>query len=261
MQAHAAASGSWQTFNRRLLIQALRLEQHYRENDESGRTADGVFNQEDGSMSGWGLQARWQGQVPLIQDWSLPVWLQADWTSVRGQTRYQGYLQNNGQLLPFSAITGNRLSDRHLRLGIPLSPASAENQWQLVPFLAWSDQPWRRNLVQYSEDHQHHTQSWGWIGQWRLNPSWVLELSHQNALHQKSSVSAPALGFQANLPSGQHKRTAAALHLQASPRWGVQLGVSQTHYTNGASSETAGQIAPSSSTRHTQASAGLTWHY
>jgi hypothetical protein len=260
--AHAQSGEKvFQQYNRSIALQGLRTQQDYRETDTYGQTTDGIFNSERGHWLGTGLQARWQGQLGRV-----PLWLQAQTSRSTGQTNYQGYLQGGRNLTPYAARTGNVVAKRSLRVGWPvdltgLLPEPNKLQLQIVPYVDWAHQRWQRNLVQYGETYTHRTRSLGVLVQWQMAPNWVLEASHQQGRHSSASLSAPSMGFAADLGRASQKQSSLALHWQAHPRWGLQLHAIQTRYTHGASAIINNLQAPPSISRHTQLGAGVAWHY
>lgn len=258
-----AQNPNWADYNRSISLQALSLQQNYRETDTQGLTVDGTLNTENGNWQGNALQARWQGQLPLgtsNQSAHLPLWLQAQTAQASGQTDYNGYLQSGSTLTPYRARTGNTWRSHSLTLGVPMAWAQAPH-WQVVPFVQWASQHWQRNLVQYGETYRHTTLSAGLLTQWQVAPGWLLEASHQQGRHTSARLSAPTLAFAASLGLGHQTQNTFAVHHRPSPHWGLQLHVVQTTYTHGASAVVGGLQAPPSASRHTQLGAALAWHY
>jgi hypothetical protein len=258
----AQAQASLAAHNRTISLQALSLQQNYRETDTQGLTADGTLNTERGHWQGTALQGRWQGQLTLgaLATHSLPLWLQAHTAQATGQTDYNGYLQSGNTLTPYRAKTGNTWRSHSVALGVPLAWPQAPNL-QVVPYVQWASQRWQRNLVQYGETYAHRTRSLGVLAQWQPAPGWLLEASHQQGRHTSASLSAPTLGFAASLGLAHQTQNTLAVHYLPSPSWGLQLQAAQTNYTHGASAVVAGLQAPPSASRHTQLGAALAWHY
>ena len=254
---------NWQKHNRFIGIEAVNIAQNYREQDTQGLTPDGVLNSETGTWRGTALQARWQGQLGAV-----PLWLQAQAVQASGQTAYNGYLQSGNTLTPYRALTGNTLQQTSVRVGLPIAvpvtiPAD-EPALQLVPYVEWANRVWQRNLVQYSETYTHTTHSLGLLAQWRMfanHPQWVLEAGYQQGYQQSATLSAPSLGFAADLGAGVQTQSSLALHYRPMPAWSLYLQATQIDCTNGASPVVNGLQAPPSTKSQNTVGAGMVWNY
>ena len=76
LQPSQHCQAPWVAHNRQIALLGLGLNQDYRETDTSGKTANGVFNAERGSVEGQGVRGRWQGEVAL-GTLALPLWIVA----------------------------------------------------------------------------------------------------------------------------------------------------------------------------------------
>ena len=141
-----AGENSWPAYNRSLKAQWGALEQDYAELDRHNLTQTGILDAETGSIRGLTLLGRWQSK-------NLPLWVQLGYGQHKGQTHYQGHIQNGTVLLPFKAKTGNRITHTTAAIGFPIAigkpmaavvwvmrlPVFALNGSSTVPFWIW---PW-----------------------------------------------------------------------------------------------------------------------
>ncbi|MCX8517158.1 MAG: hypothetical protein ORN29_03695, partial [Rhodoferax sp.] len=157
-------------------MHAVSLGQNYREIETQGHTVDGVFNQETGTVGGFALQGRWQGELGVSMG-SLPLWIELDASASQGPTAYRGYLQSNGFLIPLTFTTQNHWQTTKLRLGIPVAQSRGSDnpanlQW--LPYVARQSSSWTRNLEQqYQETYSHQSWGAGLLVQWRWDGQWV----------------------------------------------------------------------------------------
>lgn len=265
-----SSAQDWQHNNRNLSLHASRTAQRYSEQDTQLLTADGVLDSEAGHPTGWGAQARWQGELDALG--ALPLWLQAGAERSSGQTDYNGYLQNGTTLTPYRAKTGNTWQSESLRVGLPLT---ADNwpQWQFIPYADWTHQRWQRHLVQYSETYTQRRQSLGLLVQWQPDwpdltgrpeegrKPWLVELGHQRSVSQQGRVNAPMLDFAAIQPLGPTQQTELRVRYAISPRWHLKLQAQSQRTNTTASAVVNGLQSPPSQTRQTQLGMGLDWTY
>jgi hypothetical protein len=244
----------WRDHNRSLSLQAVALGQDYTEYDTQGLTTDGILDTEKGAIPGWGVQARWQGNVA-----GLPLWLQAGYQESRGQTDYQGYLQSGATLTPFSARTGNTLTEAGLALGVPLKWSGQDAQF--IPYLEIGDQRWQRNLVGYGETYQSRSASLGLLTQWRFTPVWTFEASAEIGRLSHAHLNVPPLSFSADLDSAHRWRAGLGLNYQLAARVGIGAHWSQTRWRTQASDIVNGFQAPPARTRQDSLGVSLNWHY
>lgn len=250
--AHAA---DWPSLNSSLSLSTTALDQHYREIDSQGLTADGTLNTERGTVGGWAVQGRWQGALGPV-----PLWLQASTQWAQGQTRYNGYLQSGSTLTPFQANTGNTWRSHSLALGVPLAMAPGD-QVQLIPHLQWASQHWQRNLVQYGETYRHHSAGLGLLAQWAATDRLTLEAATTRRWQSRASVAVPALGFAAEQGRGTETELSFAARWHINQRWHLLASASRSRFQNGASPVQQGLQAPPNAHQTTRMSVGLGMSY
>ena len=244
----------WRSYNRSLSLQAVALDQDYTEYDTQGLTTDGILDTETGAVPGWGAQARWQGKVA-----GVPLWLQAGYQRSRGQTDYQGYLQSGATLTPFSARTGNQFEQTGLALGMPL-PLGGHDA-QLIPYLTFAQQRWQRNLVGYGETYRSCSASLGLLAQWHFTSAWTLEAGVEAGRQTHADISAPALGFSADLDNADLRRAGLGLNYRIGERMGLRADWSQTRWRTQASAIVNGFQLPPTRSRQNSLGVSLSWHY
>lgn len=243
----------WPDFNRTLSLRSVSLDQHYTEFDSYGFTSDGILDTEKGKIPGWGGQIRWQGQVA-----ELPLWVQAGYLTLKGQTDYQGYLQSGTTLTPFSARSGNVLTHLSLALGVPLAWT---NSFQVLPIIELSDHRWQRNLVGYGETYRSQTGSLGLLAQWRFASGWTIEGGGQVGRRFNDRVKVSELGFAAKLDHDPQWQTGLGLNYQILERVSVGAHWSHLRSRNQASEIVNGFQAPPARTRQNLLGVSLSWHY
>lgn len=204
--ANAQVGASWVTHNRYVEFGTGRFQQAYIEQDNNGRTSDGILNSETGGQNALYADVRWQ---------SLEGWL-VELTAERqsGPTDYRGYLQSGGSLTPYNARTGNVANQTRVQLGYALNAVHwsvMSAHWQFIPVVQFSQHQWERNLVQYSETYRFNAYAVGAIAQWQVRPGTVLEVQAGAGRTKSAKISVPALGFEATQPGGNLTRWQLAI--------------------------------------------------
>lgn len=220
---------------------------HYREPDPLGRVDP--LNSETGSIPTTQATLRWRGQLAQ----ALPdIVVQAQASYAQGQTDYNGYLQQGATLTPYSARTGNALHAYNLRVGLPLNAFTHKYSAQhIAPYAEYSWHRWQRNLTQYEESFTWQTTSLGVMALWPLADlgmpqfsRFLLEADLATGRTRNPHMSAPALGFAADLGRASTRSAALALHYAATSTWLLGLRYEARHMSFGASPIVAGLQYP-----------------
>lgn len=221
--------------------------QDYREPDPLGRVDP--LDSETGSIPTTQLTLRWRSQLaPALPE----LVMQAHAGYAQGKTAYSGYLQQGGTLTPYNANTGNTLHTVRLRVGLPLSVLTQQPWAQhIAPYAEQSWHRWQRNLTQYGESFSWQTNSLGVMGIWPLPElslpqlaRFTLEADVAVGRTRGLSMSAPALGFSADLGEANDKSAALALHYAITPRWLLGLRYTAHRRNFGASASVGGLQFP-----------------
>lgn len=233
-----ASAADWAAHNRNIALSATATQQNYRELDTQGLTADGTLNTERGTVGGWALQGRWQGNLGPV-----PLWLQAGTQWAQGQTQYDGYLQSGSALTPFKAKTGNTWRSHSLALGVPLA-FGANSDFQVIPHLQWASAQWQRNLVQYGETYRHRSAGVGLGLQWAATERLTLEAMAARRWQRQANVTVPTFAFAADQGRGKEDVFGLTARWQVGQNWFVMAGASVLRFENGASPVVQGLQAP-----------------
>lgn len=222
----------------------------YREPDPLGRV--NPLNNEVGAIPTTELTLRWRGRV--VQ--ALPeLVVQTRVGYAQGQTDYSGYLQQGVTLTPYNARTGNTLQALSLRVGLPLNAVS-QQQWahHVVPYVEQSRSRWQRNLAQYGETFAWQTTTLGAMALWPLADLSLPEMSRLTlevdaavARTRRPSMSAPALGFAADLGEAGEHHLALGLYYAVTPTWMLGLRYEAQRTNFGTSASVAGLEYPGAS--------------
>lgn len=225
----------------------------YREPDPLGRV--NPLNSETGPIPTTELKLRWRGQLAQ----ALPeLVVQTHVSYTQGQTDYRGYLQQGVTLAPYNARTGNTLQALSLRLGLPLN-AFSRQQWahHVVPYVEQSRNRWQRNLAQYGETFAWQTTTLGAMALWPLADlglpemsSFTVEADVSVARTRRPSMSAPALGFVADLGEASEHHLALGLYYAVTPTWMLGLRYQAQRTNFGTSASVAGLEYPGASRNH-----------
>jgi hypothetical protein len=220
---------------------------NYSEPDPLGRVYP--LDTETGSIPTTQVTLRWRGQLTE----ALPeLVLQAHASYAQGQTVYSGYLQQGGTLTPYAANTGNTLQNLHLRVGLPLSTL-IQQPWaqHIAPYAEQSWHQWQRNLTQYGETFDWQTSSLGVMGIWPLAElglpqlaRFTLEADVAAGRTRRPSMSAPSLGFAADLGEANSQSTSLAFHYAVTPRWLLGLRYMTQRHNLGVSASSGGLQFP-----------------
>ena len=189
------------------------------------------------------LQAMY-APLMTVADRDLPVMAQVRYRMTQGDTRYDGYWQQGGNLTPHRDVTGNRFEDWQVRVGVSL----ARGDVMLTPFAAFGGHDWRRDLAQYREDFRHEQWQAGLAAGWRWRPGleWLAELSAGRM--RQASIAVPALGFAADLGRGAVREAAAGLRWRVTPSSTLELRAERQSFDYGASAVVNGFMEPESRT-------------
>jgi hypothetical protein len=194
-----ANDATWAAYNRIITVNVGALQQDYTENDPHSLTTGGTLDTERGTLSSVELGARWQAE-------SLPLLLQANARRSNGGTHYDGYQQSGNQLIPYSATTGNIMSDYAVRAGLPIARSDSV-QW--IPFIEFQQHHWNRNLAQYTENFNHSAELLGVQLQWRQTADitvhpWSIEFEGAAGRMLSANMDASSLNF--DQPPGKSGR-------------------------------------------------------
>lgn len=259
---------SWAAYNRQLSVHVVSLSQKYRELDQYGKTVDGVFNQETGTVEGTAVQGRWQGELG-IRTWSLPLWFELDALTSQGPTAYRGYLQSNGYLIPHNDTTQNQWQTMRLRLGIPVAQTIGSDnpinlQW--VPYLALQNSIWTRDLAQYQETYSYQAWGAGLLIQWRWAQQWVASLDAFALDAGNTRTQVPRNEYVFNdFDENQYRQPQYTMSLGLSydftPSWSLQAQWQNTDTRHQESVLSNGNNAPPSRQTQQMLRLGLGWRY
>lgn len=222
----------------------------YSEPDPLGRVSP--LDSETGSIPTTQVAVRWRGQLAT----ALPeLLLQAHASYGQGQTVYSGYLQQGSTLTSYNSSTSNTFQTLRLRVGLPLS-ALMQAPWtqHIAPYAEHSWDRWNRNLTQYGETFDWQTRTLGVMGIWSLAELGLPQLAHFTLEVDMAvgrtrglAMSAPALGFSANLGEANGKGSALALHYAITPKWLLGLRYTAQRSNFGASASVGGLQFPGAS--------------
>lgn len=238
---------SWRAHNRYLEVATGSHRQNYREQDLSGLTADGVLDTEIGNQNVMSIALRWQFE----RGWLLH--LNAQHKS--GTTHYTGYLQAGNTFTPYSAFSGNRITQYGIDIGYAMNSSTwnfLPERWQIAPLLHYHQHHWQRNLEQYGETYDHRTSAIGALLQYQLRPGTVLEVQVMQGQAQPSSIRVPTFGFAATQPGGAFSEWQLAASQDAGSltgfeslkHWRITVRYTATRYSHAASSVVNGLQAP-----------------
>ena len=270
VQCMAQQPAFWAGYNRQLSLRAVSLSQSYREQDTSGRTVDGVFNQETGTVDGFAMQGRWQGELG-VSTWSLPIWVELDASASQGSTAYRGYLQQyNGYLIPYTSTTQNQWQTTNLRLGIPVAQSiGGDNpinlQW--VPYVALQSSIWTRDLEQYKEIYSHQSWAAGLLLQWRWAEQWVAWVDALAVEAGNTRMQVPIRepfvlqAFDQNQYRQPQYTLSLGLSYDLTPSWSLQAQWQSADTRHQASAKSDGLNAPPSSQTQQMLRLGVGWRY
>ena len=155
-------------------------------------------------------------------------------------------------LTPFAANTGNTLQTLHLRIGLPIN-ALTQHPWaqHIAPYAEQSWQRWQRNLTQYGETFDWQTSTLGVMGIWPLAElglpqlaRFTLEADVAVGRTRSPHVSAPTLGFAADLGEANSQSAALGLHYAVTPRWSLGLNYTTQRTSIGTSASIGGLQFP-----------------
>lgn len=237
---------------------------HYREPDPLGRVDP--LDSETGSIPTTQATLRWRGKLSQ----ALPeIAVQAQASYAQGQTGYNGYLQQGTTITPYSARTGNTLQAYNLRVGLPLN-AFTQQPWaqHIAPYAEQSWHHWQRNLTQYGETFTWQTTSLGVMALWPLAdfglPKFsriTLEADMATGHTSSPHMTAPALGFAADIGNASTRSAALALHYEATPTWLLGLRYEAQRMSLGSSPTVAGLQYPGSSNSLQSLAVSLGHHF
>ncbi|MBS7348775.1 MAG: hypothetical protein KIG95_01155 [Comamonas sp.] len=247
-----AGENSWPAYNRSLKAQWGALEQDYAELDRHNLTQTGILDAETGSIRGLTLLGRWQSK-------NLPLWVQLSYGQHKGQTHYQGHIQNGTVLLPFKAKTGNRITHTTAAIGFPI--AIAGGTAQVIPYIELGKNRWQRNLLQYKERYSTQTTGIGLLTQWRISKRWVLEAGAQLNRQHQATVRVDAFQFVSPYQSTQMRKFDLGLVFQINDRMHMGMHWSDNKFRSHPSEIINGLQAPPSRTQQQNLFFGIGWHY
>lgn len=246
IEAVAPAVRSWRSLS---LSQGI-THHNYREPDPRGRV--NPLNGETGSIPATQATLRWRGRLAQ----ALPeLVLQAQASYAKGETAYDGYLQQGSTLTPYSSHTGNTLQARSLRVGLPLNLVTQQPWTQhIAPYAEQSWNRWQRNLTQYGETFTWQTTTLGVMVVWPLAElglpqltRFTLEADLAVGRSRSPHMVAPALGFAADLGETGAQSAALALHYAVTPTFRLGLRYAARRSNFGASPSVAGLQYPGAS--------------
>lgn len=213
---------SWASQNKYIELFRGQRYQNYRELDTIGLTNNGTLNSETGKQDHAGIALRWQS----TEGWLLHFEAQRQ----SGVTNYDGYLQvANGNLMPYSAYTGNVSTQMSASIGYALNANNfsyLSKDWQITPLALLRRSQWQRNLVQYRETYDFNTFAAGALLQWRIRHGSLIELQAVTGRVSSANVNVPDFNFSGVQPGSNFSEWYIAI----SQDLGIMFGVD---YLNG----------------------------
>lgn len=186
--------------------------------------------------------------------------LNANYT--RGNDTYIGHLLQNGQ--PVQGTTNNKMTDVSFRLG-PTFDTSQNTV--LIPFVEIGAHKWTRTLNQFqTETYDNEYYGAGLLGQYAINPKWVIGTSAMVGETRHATISGGGLPDNAPLGSSNLYKLGVATSYNMVGNWYLNARADYLHFGYGHSAVYAVPggfvvIEPDSTTRQLSFMVGMGYSF
>lgn len=241
-----SAVADWQKNNRAISITSGLIKQDYQEYEKQSRVTNGVINTEKANIHEIALNSRFQSEKG--------VWLQGRISSITGATEYDGYLQNNTQLIPYVSVTDNAMLNVSANVGYALPVGK---KLQIIPNISGLHQRWDRRLTQYDEYYSTQSAMAGVVAQYQATKKIGLEISADVGKNIKSHINVPSHNFQQDLAKQNIWQVGAKASYQLTDNLAVIGEINYKEIKHGESPVQNGLQYPSGKSVQTSGLAGL----
>ena len=251
-----SSASAWNSHNRSILLCNDLVKRQYTEYEHLRLTQDCILDTEAGMLKGGSIRARWQGSP--FEKFKEEVFFEGEYRRLAGRTAYQGYLQFQSTLVPYSASTGNDLRDLRFRLGIPIVSGS---DWQILPFAEYRAGNWARGLTQYSEKFIYQAGALGFLGQWRFFHVWTVEGEVAVGRAIRTQVKVPSFNFNSTLPNRGSQAFGISINYEIESNFRAVFRAKRETNKYGQSANLSGVTQPASKTISTGSALGIEYQF
>lgn len=240
------AVADWQQNNRAVSLTSGLIQQDYYENDNQGRTNNGILLTEKEKIHEIALNTRYQTQKG--------IWLQGRVSSVTGATAYDGYLQNGSILTPYQSVTDNAMINMSANIGyaVPIG-----EKLQIIPNISGLNQRWDRRLTQYDERFNAQSVLAGVVAQYQVTKNLGLEVSADVGKNINSEIKVAQRNFEQDLAKQNIWQVGGKASYQLNDKLALIGEVNYRETKHGESASQNGLNYPSGKSKHTSGLAGV----